>query len=298
MTVIDLYSKRQKRLNENPPEVYIYNKIPEKFRIQIMHIVNECFQEEDKTYEKIVDWLQREYGVKQLSEGWVGNRYTGYYSYQHELFDFFEYIASYEQCLDIIELVFQSIKQSYKPNKQKYIDELNIRFKENNLGYRFENNKIIRVDSELLHCEVVKPALQFLSHSDYKNANEEFLSAYESYKKGDYQEANTHCRRAFESTMKIICDKRGYGYNKNKATVSSLLKILKNNHFFPNFTEAHLNNLVGLLQGVGTISNKKGAHGKGSNIESIPSYLTSYLLHATASAILFFSEIERNRGKQ
>jgi hypothetical protein len=56
--------------------------------------------------------------------------------------------------------------------------------------------------------------------------------------------------------------------------------MLSCNNFFPNFAETHLNHLAGLLQGIGTVSNKKGAHGKGSNNEpaqtagSSPSTLT------------------------
>ena len=201
-------------------------------------------------------------------------------------------LADYEQCLDVIELAFTAI--SNFDESDKYIDELNIRFKENSLGYSFENDHIIRIDSELLHSEVVKPALQFLSHPDYKNANEEFLSAYDNYKTGDLREANTHCRRAFESTMKIICNKRGYPYYNDQDDVKKLLQRLKDNKFFPLFLEDHLNHLVGLLQGIGTVGNKRGSHGKGTSNELIPLYVTSYLLHATASAILFFSEIEKD----
>ncbi|MGD9108458.1 MAG: hypothetical protein PVI75_04735 [Gammaproteobacteria bacterium] len=293
MAVIDLYSKRQKRLSSNQPEVYTYNEMPQKFRIQIKQIISDCYHHNEEEYKKAVISLRKEYGKELLADGSIGGYLDYHYSFQEELFEFFKNKADYEQCLDVIELMFKYINKSYKPNKQKYIDELNIRFKENGLGYRFENNQIIRIDNELLHSKVVKPALQLLFHPDYKNANEEFLKAYDNYKKGDLQEANTHCRRAFESTMKIICDKHGYNYNNDSDNVKKLLKILKDSKFFPAFTEDHLNNLVGLLQGIGTVSNKKGAHGKGSNNEPTPPHYTGYLLHMTASAILFFSEIEK-----
>ena len=40
--------------------------------------------------------------------------------------------------------------------------ELNTRFREHGIGYQFESNKIVRVDSQFLHQEAVKPALQLL----------------------------------------------------------------------------------------------------------------------------------------
>jgi hypothetical protein len=143
-----------------------------------------------------------------------------------------------------------------------------------------------------LHIEAVKPAIQFLSSLEYQSANDEYLDAYDFYKKGDYTSANNRVRQAFESLMKIICKKRGYMYDENY-NLKELLGVLKKNNYFYGFMEDHLNHLIGLLQGVGTISNKKGSHGKGTNTDPIPAYLVGYILHAAASAMVLFSEIEQ-----
>ncbi len=292
MAVIDLYSKRQKKLRGEQPDVYSYEVIPKKFQIQVIQIVTELFGKDELMYENIVTPLRKEYGVFELTKYYHDG--VGNYSYRQELFKFFKNNADHEQCLDVIELAFEKIATSYS-EYQAYIDELNARFKENGLGYQFENKRIIRMDSELLHSETVKPALLFLFSPDYITANKEFLAAYDYYKKGKFGDANHNCRNAFESVMKIICSKRDYKYDNDKDTVKKLLRILKENKFFPDFAEDHLNNLVGLLQGIGTVSNKRGTHGEGTRKESIPQYVTGYLLHTTASAILFFSEIEKNR---
>jgi hypothetical protein len=38
MPVFDLYSKRQKRLRGEVPDVYKYDDIPKEFRVQVIHI--------------------------------------------------------------------------------------------------------------------------------------------------------------------------------------------------------------------------------------------------------------------
>jgi len=151
MVVIDLYSKRQKRLNGEQSNIYIYDEIPKKLREQIRQIARDFFYPSREEYAKMVAYLRGEYGDEKLANGAVCEGLNEYYSYEKELFDFFKIKDDCEQCLDIIELIFKFISDSYKSNKEKSISELNIRFKENGVGYRFENNQIIRIDNELLH---------------------------------------------------------------------------------------------------------------------------------------------------
>jgi hypothetical protein len=49
--------------------------------------------------------------------------------------------------------------------------ELNARFREQGIGYQYESGKIIRVDSQLIHAEVIKPALALLTALEYAGAN-------------------------------------------------------------------------------------------------------------------------------
>src|ERR1019366_1526163 len=82
------------------------------------------------------------------------------------------------------------------------VTELNARFREHGIGYQYESGEIIRVDSQLIHSEVVKPALTLLTAPEYEGANAEFLKAFEHYRKGDTKECLNECLKAFESTMK------------------------------------------------------------------------------------------------
>ena len=81
MPIFDLFSKRQKRLRGEMPDVYVYDDLPNPLRVQIVHIWKDSFT---LTYYKvIVNTLCREYGVFLLAE-------TGYpRDYRQELFDFF-----------------------------------------------------------------------------------------------------------------------------------------------------------------------------------------------------------------
>lgn len=39
--IFDLFSKRQKRLRGDVPDVYVYDKIPDALKVQIIHIWND-----------------------------------------------------------------------------------------------------------------------------------------------------------------------------------------------------------------------------------------------------------------
>jgi hypothetical protein len=69
------------------------------------------------------------------------------------------------------------------------IAELNARFQEHGVGYAFEGGEIIRVDSQLLHAEAVKPALILLGAPEHAGAQAEFLTAHEHYRHGREKEA-------------------------------------------------------------------------------------------------------------
>ena len=55
------------------------------------------------------------------------------------------------------------------------IDELNERFRRAGVGYQFEGGQIIRVDSELVHREVVRPVLRYLHERGFEGTRDEFL---------------------------------------------------------------------------------------------------------------------------
>ena len=173
------------------------------------------------------------------------------------------------------------------------VEELNERFKEHGVGYQFTNGQIVRIDSEFIHAEIVKPALNTLSQQHFAGAQQEFLKAHEHYRKGNSKEALSECLKSFESIMKAICDKRGWSYN-NDATAKFLIQACFKNELIPSFWESHYSALRNLLESsVPTGRNKLSGHGQGTTPVSVPNHLVAYMLHMTASAIVFLAEADK-----
>ena len=71
---------------------------------------------------------------------------------------------------------------------------------------RRRNAAVIRVDSELLHSEVVRPALAYLHHKGFEGPRSEFLKAHAHYRAWETKPTVTEANNAFECTLKAICD--------------------------------------------------------------------------------------------
>lgn len=312
MGIFDLFSKRQKRLSGDVPDVYTYDTILRPFRVQIVHIWHDTIGNPNEyhdhylgvydAYKFIVKTLCREYGVFRLT----GANEYGNRDYLSELANFIlQEETETEQVLDAIELSFRVIdrftrKYEYlrRPRAseiaEEAIEELNSRFQEHAIGFQFTDGEIIRVDSKLIHLQVVKPALALLHDKKYAGAQAEFLKAHEHYRHGNAREALTECLKALESIMKAICDKRKWQYPSN-AVCSTLIQCCFDNGLIPVFWTQQFSALRSTLEsGVPTARNKLGGHGQGSSIVSVPQHLVAYVLHMTASAIVFLAESERS----
>lgn len=173
---------------------------------------------------------------------------------------------------------------------KKAIDELNHRFREHGAGYQYESGKMIQVDSQWIHSEVVKSALSMLSDPMYEGANEEFLRAHDHYRAERYKECLNDCLKAFESSIKAICETRGWTYNDGD-TISHLIRIIFDKELIPAFMQSHFSGLRSTLEaGVPTLRNKLSGHGQGSKEVTVPEYMAAYALHLTASNILLLAK--------
>lgn len=312
MGINDLYSKRKKRIERgNQPEVYQYTDLPIEFRRQVIHI-----------------WLSA-MGAYRQPEPFIGNAPL-VSRFWHEIHDSFArelglfHLGSgfqnpFEQCqsflldkntpidnvLDLIEFTFRHIDSVVRKLLRNYqhryelevsqlpddaISELNHRFREYEIGYQYCNGQIIRVDSGFIHAEVVVPALSLLSSQHFKGAEQEFRNAHEHYRKQEYKDAIVDALNAFESTMKTICDKRGWVYSKT-ASAKELINVVLENELVPKYLQTHLSSLRAVLEsGVPTVRNKTSGHGQGSQPVNVPEYLAAYVLHLTASNVVLLVE--------
>ncbi|MNF52965.1 hypothetical protein D3C85_680570 [compost metagenome] len=310
MAIIDLYSKRQKRLRGEVLDVYTYDQLPKQLQVQITQIISDAlgsgedyhrFDSPSEIYKLIVNSLCREYGTPHL----VPISIISTRNFRTELIEFFLQEKDIERQLDVVELSFRLIdgvtrEFSYLERRDgdriatDSITELNVRFNEHRVGYQFEGGEIIRIDSEFIHSEAVKPALRLLSDAIYSGAQDEFLSAHEHYRHGNNKEALVDCLKSFESTMKAICEKRKWKYSK-QATAKSLIDVCFINQLIPSFWQLQMTSLKSMLEsGIPTGRNNLGGHGQGSEIIEVPDYLVAYMLHMTASTLVFMINAEKN----
>lgn len=325
MPIVDIFSKRQKQHRGEVTDVYQYTVIPDALRVKIVYIMNDAFEiikydsRANMVYEQVYKTFCREHGRRQvdISSKPYSNLVDRGDSYSKSIDDII-YTEETESVLDVIELFFQHIRHHlptdartmriipdspadlqsryYTAEKhRKYrtaTDELNHRFREHGVGYQYESGKIIRVDSQYLHAEAVKPALAMLSDQMFEGANAEFLSAHEHYRAKKYKECLNDCLKAFESCLKAICDKQGWAYG-GKDTADRLVAIVFKNKLIPDFMQSHFSALRKTLKaGVPTIRNELGGHGQGSQEVHVPEYIAAYALHLTASNILLLAKAE------
>lgn len=306
MSVFDLFSKRQRRARGEMPDVYTYDNLPQQLRIQIVHIIQDAFgvdhynmNKAQQAYKFAKTTLCREYGLFELIERPKSD--------EHSIFNFFLQAESVEIALDVVELCFKIINgfirdnYDYQYHTDRNIDpdgavfELNERFKEHGVGYQFESNELIRVDSDFLHSEAVKPVLSILRGHDFKGANEEFLLAHEHYRHGRHKECLVDSLKAFESTMKTICKLRGWKVSSGE-TAKALIGACLDNGLLPTYLDSQFSSLRSLLEsGVPTVRNKNAAHGQGAEPVVVPEYMARYALNLTATSILFL--VEANSGR-
>lgn len=307
MGIFDTYSKRRERLEKaGQPDVYVYDELPDNLRVQIVHIwldaIGSYFTEgqlfpyqdpppSNYLWQQIYDIMCRELGELRLS------RSTRPHS---QCIDYLLNEQNIDNALDIIEVSFRIIdtdvrrlnenerrRSAIRQTPDEAITELNHRFKEHSVGYQYVNGKIIQVDSQYVHAEVVRPAISLLKDVKFEGAEEEFLKAHEHYRNGRHKEAIAEANKAFESTMKSICSNMKWKVPAN-ATASRLIETCLDNELIPSSLQSHFNAFQSTLKdGLPTVRNIMAGHGQGPTPIGVPDYLAAYALHLAATNIVF-----------
>lgn len=311
MAIRDLFFKRQARLRGESPDVYTYDDIPERLRVQVVQIMidrlgnineyeNHYYGENiQAAYQSVVLPMRKELGAFELPHPTRQRRRT----LIEELADYMLAEMDAEKWLSAVELLCtvilsETTRYAYKgdhnasENALAAIDEINGRFKEHGVGYEFDE-RIIRIDTEYVHVEAVKPALTVLRDKRYQGAEQEFRSAHEHYRAGRIKEALTDALKSLESTMKVICTKRHWAFQPTD-TAKKLIAVCFSNGLIPTYWQTHFTSLQQMLESsVPTARNKDSGHGQGVDIKTVPDHLAAYVLHMTASTIVFLVEAER-----
>ena len=139
--------------------------------------------------------------------------------------------------------------------------------------------QVILRENDVIHSSAVRPALTLLSNPVFSSANTEFLGALQHYRKGEYGDCLTKVASSMESTMKIICDQRGWHYNQSD-TFSKLLDIV--------FQQSSLDSFLKQpIMQIGTFRNKfSSSHGAGVQNNNVQKHRAQFAINISASSII------------
>lgn len=284
------FSQRQR--GEEVADVLQYDYLPESFRNQFMYILSDVC---NSTNDEIVMFLAKQYCREKGFRNLAG--YTIHDSRTARLaFDKYIGASTTDELLDLIDFICNILTWLINPTKpkqytvsyemiyaiQRAFTELNDRFKQHNLGYEVTNGQLMRIDNQTVHAQYVKPALQLLCDEEFAGAEEEYRNAFEARRAGNNKDAILNAGKCFESVMKTICEKK-YNIDAKNLAAKNLLDTLKDNCFFPEYMNNHLNKVIETLKsGAPTVRNKVAGHGQGSEITDAPDCLVDYVLGLVA----------------
>lgn len=314
MGAIDTYAKR-KRVRERggKPDVYQYDVAAPFLRKQVSIIFHAALghfyrrnygdisapRNGNHVWEAIAERMERE------AEGFPGRR-DG--DAQQRCLEFMASAAT-DDFLSIVEIGCRILDGwSNRPDRaitelnatqraDDAIEEINTRFREHAFGYQFENGDIIRIDDQVVHAEIVKPALHLLAQPGFEKANENFMTAHRHYRAGETKDAVVAANRAFESALKAICKARGWSYADGDRA-AELVTIVRQNGLFPDFLDKGLDTYVSMMKtGLPGVRNNAGGHGEGPEAPRSPEYFAGYAIHLTAANILLAINAHLSRGR-
>ena len=76
--------------------------------------------------------------------------------------------------------------------------------------------QLISLENDVVHETAVQPTLTLLADPHFKVANQEFLEALADYRKGDFRDSVIKSLSAFESVLKVVCQRKGLVLQGNR----------------------------------------------------------------------------------
>ncbi|BAV05412.1 cytoplasmic protein [Filimonas lacunae] len=162
-----------------------------------------------------------------------------------------------DRVVDIIELCFRSIGREQLLNKRKElvytyspeqaVVDLNDRFQEHCIGYRFMEGYIIRIDNNWLYEEVAKPVFLLLDKPKFAAVNALFINAHHYLKKGNYPECIAAAAKAYKKTLQKVCEIRDVVYAQEEG-MEELIDKLYQRYLLPDAMRGSLLALSLLLE--------------------------------------------------
>jgi hypothetical protein len=306
MTLPPTFSRRKAEAIGSS-DVYQYDDVPRKVRVQIVHVMNSTLgsylgHQYSSVNPHTIWTLMYEHMIKELGVFTLDNQYTPDKSEEFTRWMLKE--QNLDAYLDGLEISLQAIDGWARRNNlvnlriarttpDRAIAEINARLREAQVGYQYVSGELIRVDSQLLHAETVVPALTLLGEAPFAAANTEFRQAHKAYREGRNEDAIIGAAKAFESVLKVIGEKRRWPVTEND-TATKLLAAAFDAGFLTNLVQTGFTSLRSLLEsGIPTPRNKTAGHGAGAVVRVVPEHMAAFVLYQTAAAILFLHAQDR-----
>ena len=301
--------KRRKQLQErgDKVDIYVYDYAPSHLRHQICTAFSEgigsfypisdhdfqprrnanlLWSEIDRTCRKEIEQYLHQLGNSDLSER--------FYSFLMHIMDIEDFVSAVEiGCLALNRVNdprYQPAMRGAQVPASEALDEINIRFRQHSVGYQFENGCLIRVDSQIAHAEIIKPALRLLTTPLFVKADAEFMTAHRHYRAGEHKACVVAANRSFESMLKAICDSMGWTYGQGDGASELITKVTSNGLFTHAFDRSFTAYVAMLKAGLPAIRNDAGGHGEGLAATAVTVQIARLALNLTASNILFLGE--------
>lgn len=209
--------------------------------------------------------------------------------------------ASTEVVLSAVELVCRR-SQGYldrppgDPKSNKIIEQVNDYLRRGATGFAYEPTagEIVRLESQHLHDEVIRPAFLLLQAKDLAGADEEFRKAHEHLRAGRTKEATNEALKTVESVMKTLCQRRNLDYSSVRGA-KDLTKILIDNGVVSAQLDSYLSGLKAVLEsGLPSLRNKRAGHGQGPEVVEMATHEAGFAVHLAGATVLFLVQAEES----
>lgn len=320
MPIYETFARRKRQQSRGgEAEVYVYDRVPDHLRHQICMALSEGIGKYHRftgnefstppnandMWEQIDRICRKELQsyLSYTNERHLARRFLDYVTKIGDIDDFLSAVEIGCVALSITDDRYdhQTAERGAEQKAADSIDEVNGRFEQHAVGYRFENRYIIRVDSKLTHAEIIKPVLKLLLAPIFTKANDDFMTAHRHYRASEFKDCVTASHRAFESMLKAICDVEKWEYAKGDGSSELVTRANARGLFTHEFDRSFTSYIAMLKAGLPAVRNNAGGHGEGLAALAVTAQIARFALNLTASYMLFLGEsydAMKKRGRQ
>jgi len=177
--------------------------------------------------------------------------------------------------------------------------EFNVFLGDEFLGHRLvwddreKRYHVRRIDSEVLHREIVDRTFQITRAPEFVAADEHYQTAWKHYSKGDHADAITNAAKAMESALKVVLAKMDSTIRTDNLSASDLFRELFNRDFLPETMRPVLKQLRTIYEQAAPPLRNDTAHGD-VKVFAPDGPLTLLVLNLVGSLIVFSVQAHAN----